>query len=611
MSVEQYRDPRPILSVSPKATSTHGRGSTMKLADALRVCRENRQRTGNAFRVVLASGCAPHHLQTLLEAHLAQRVPERRIVLTTGLFGDLIGTLENAAASGVDGAAPEGFAVLLEWSDLDARLGWRALSRWGRSQRGDITECVSRSLTRLQQVLEGLADRQMPVVLSGPHIEMPPVSQDLATVRSHFELGLEAELTAFRAALSASGVRISALRPRQDGARDSAEHDLRSELNQGFPYDLHATSDIAAHLASLIAPPAPKKGLIVDLDETLWKGIVADLGPEGVQWTLEHGAQLQGLFQLLVSSLSEDGVLVGVASKNDPDLVQQVLSRNDLRLDPAQLFPVHASWRPKSESVKAILSSWNVGPEAVVFVDDSPLELEEVARLFPSMECLRFPANDVGKGAEFLWRVSALFGRSTVHAEDLLRRESLRSREAIAPTEANVDADSFLHSLDARVTCEWSQALSDKRALELVNKTNQFNLNGRRYTETSWRELLRDPHVVTLVTSYDDKYGPLGKIGVLVARLLPADAMEIVTWVLSCRAFSRRVEYRMLNEVIARFPVERVLLNFVPTDRNHLVLQCLSGLGAEGSREGLVLASSAFYSHLPSLYQKVVHKSEG
>ena len=138
-------------------------------------------------------------------------------------------------------------------------------------------------------------------------------------------------------------------------------------------------------------PAPPKKGIITDLDQTLWKGILGDAGVDGISWSLDGKSQAHALYQQVLASLADSGVLVAIASKNDPDLVEAALQRPDILLPPSQIFPMEVGWGVKSDAVGRILETWNIGADSVVFVDDSPMELAEVAEKYPGIECLRFP----------------------------------------------------------------------------------------------------------------------------------------------------------------------------------------------------------------------------
>lgn len=196
-----------------------------------------------------------------------------------------------------------------------------------------------------------------------------------------------------------------------------ARLDVCAELTSGFPY---GTRLAEMHVRSLF-PPAPLKGLITDLDDTLWRGILGDDRPEGVSWDLDHKSHGHGLYQLFLATLAESGVLVGVATRNDPALVREAFARKDLVFPASLAFPVEAGWGPKSASVGRILQAWNLGPESVLFVDDSALERAEVAQAHPALQVRPFPAGDDAAIWDLILELRDLFGRPRLSEEDSLR----------------------------------------------------------------------------------------------------------------------------------------------------------------------------------------------
>jgi len=322
--------------------------------------------------------------------------------------------------------------------------------------------------------------------------------------------------------------------------------------------------------------PSPKKGLITDLDDTLWRGILGEGGMDGISWDLDHHSQMHAVYQRLLGALSAEGVLIAVASKNELSLVQEAFSRKVLALPPDSIFPVEVSWGPKSESVARILKTWNVGPDSVVFVDDSPMELAEVKASHPEVECIQFPTKDSVAIYELVFRLRDLFGKNSIMQEDSIRLETIKNSHAgLATYEAGrVALTSFLEEIEADMSFNLSKSPLDPRALELVNKTNQFNLNGKRFTEASWYNYLRDPTSFLMLVSYKDKFGPLGKIAVIAGRR--NSKLKIDMWAMSCRAFSRRIEHRCLEELFARFDVDEIELDYLQTNRNSPVSQFLT-----------------------------------
>jgi len=171
----------------------------------------------------------------------------------------------------------------------------------------------------------------------------------------------------------------------------AARHDLRSEILADFPYGLEHAGHLADLIARVLVAAAPLKGLITDLDDTLWRGLVGEVGCDNVSGNLGQGSHTHALYQQLLEGLSELGVLLAVASKNDPDVVDKVLARPDLRPHRDCFFPIDVGWHAKSESVSRILKRWNIGADAVAFIDDSPLEFAEVKAQHPELHCYLYP----------------------------------------------------------------------------------------------------------------------------------------------------------------------------------------------------------------------------
>jgi len=544
----------------------------VKLSVALETLQSARHHQ-NLFNIRLACGFTPLHLQTFLAAYLQAELPDRRVEITAGLYDDLAGTLERTAAG-------DALVIAIEWPDLDPRLGYRSLGGWGPVEESDIATQVQASLQRIRAALEKTDG--MPVAISMPTLPPAPAFHTAGWEAGSCELELEQALACFAASVVKLPLTyvVNARRLLEDSPAER-RRDLKSELSTGFPYTLAHADQLGQALARLIQRPVPKKGLITDLDDTLWKGIVGEVDAEGVSWDLASHSHVHGLYQQLLRALAATGVLVGVASKNDSAVVERAFGRRDLLLPKESVFPIEAHWDAKSTSAGRILKAWNIAADSVVFVDDSPMELAEVKAAWPQMECLQFPGKDPASVENFFRKLRDLFGKTRVGAEDTLRLESLR-RSATFRNEAEHSSgapESFLAQADATMTLEFNPPASDGRVLELVNKTNQFNLNGRRYTEADWRKQREQPGAFVLAVSYEDKFGPLGKIAVLCGRHLDG-AVDLSAWVMSCRAFSRRIEDRCLEILFDRFGVDEIKFQFEPTPKSvgtDIVISSLSG----------------------------------
>jgi len=551
----------------------------MKLIEALAILKGAKDRSTGAFTCFLATGFNPLHLNTFLTAELALLFTDQKIQIQNGLYGDLLGNV-----SRLEKAAVEVGIVVIEWADLDARLGIRSSALSSPSLCVDIVETVRTRASQIQRSIEATCQR-MPVIVCFPTLPLLPISFVPGWQASSLEIELNAIMQSVCSQISQCA-QVRVLSPqRMDMASPLPErHDVESELLTGFPYRLAHASALANLLAQLTRQPTPKKGLITDLDDTLWRGLLGEVGSEGISWDLDHHSQMHAFYQRILGALASEGVLLGIASKNERAFVESALGRKDLALPPMVFFPIEVSWGAKSEAVARILKTWNVGPDSVVFIDDSPLELAEVKASHPEMECLQFPTKNSVAIYDLALRLRDLFGKSAILEEDSIRAQSIRRSHAVANDykAARRTAANFLEHVEAEMSFDFTKVPLDPRALELVNKTNQFNLNGKRFKEASWQDYFRSPESFLLLASYTDKYGPLGKIAVIAGRQ-NGRKLYIDTWVMSCRAFSRRIEYMCLEELFAKLGVDDIELDYVRTERNSPLREFLAEVSGGAS----------------------------
>lgn len=571
----------------------------MTITEALRIT-QSPPRDARPFTVTLACGFTPLHVQTFLAAHLQQVLADRKVTITSGLYGNLAGTLESFSRS----ALVEGLAIALEWADLDARLDYRSAGDWGLAAINDIVSSARMMLERIAAALAQIPSGPR-VALSLPTLPWPPLFHTPGWQASPAELALQADVLRFAADIATEG-RIAVVSGQRLGEESPARArlDLKSDLYSGLPYTLEHAERVAAQLALALAPPSPKKGIISDLDDTLWSGIVGEVGPDAVCWDLTGHAQLHGLYQKLLSSLAGCGTLLGIASKNDPAVVAKAFERKDLLLRQEQVFPVEVSWNAKSGSVARILETWNIAADSVIFVDDSPMELAEVAAAHPGIECVLFPKNDYPAALAMLRHLRDRCGKERVSKDDALRLQSIRQSAGFREQAAGGAApESFLQQLKAIVTFDFA-GVGEPRVLELVNKTNQFNLNGRRYTEPDWRKLLASPGAVLAAVSYEDKFGPLGTIAVVAGRR-NGRTLLIDTWVMSCRAFARRIEHQTLRVLFENSGADEIEFRFTPTAKNGPLREFFASLLGTEPEADFRLGRSPFEKACPLLYHEV------
>ena len=568
----------------------------MKITEALRIVQAT-VADAPPFRVTLACGFTPLHLHTCLNAHLQLALPARAVHVKEGLYGDLCGTLEHITDS-------DGLVVVIEWPDLDARLDYRNSGAWGRDVMASVVEHASMALGRIKTALARVSSG-IPVALALPSLPLVPIFSTPGWMTSEAELLLNGALLQFAGELAHDGrVRVVSRERLAQESPWEARFDLKSDLKAGLPYSIQHADAMAALLAKTLVPAAPKKGVISDLDDTMWKGIVGDEGPENVKWDLHGDAQMHGLYQKLLGSLSDSGTLVAIASKNDPAVVAKTFERPDMIVRSEQVFPIEVSWNAKSGAVKSILEIWNIAADSVVFVDDSPMELAEVGSQHPGIECMLFPKDDPVACLQMLRRLRDLCGKDKVSSDDLLRLASIRQGAAFRQqAEGGSAPESFLQQAQASITFDFSAA-GEPRTLELVNKTNQFNLNGRRWAEADWHKEADSDKSLIITASYEDKFGPLGTIAVAKANF-QGERVLVDTWVMSCRAFSRRVEHQTLRLLFDCAGVDEIEFAFQPTAKNGPTRDFFASLLGEAPGAEFSLKKSQFDERCPALYHEV------
>jgi FkbH-like protein len=553
------------------------------------------------FKLFLACGFTPLHLQTFLRAELLTLLPDHCVSIETGLYGDLIGNLERLDASRVGSVA-----VMIEWGDLDPRLSIRNLGGWRTASLPDVMRCLSLAIARLQKALSEISGKVLTVVCM-PTLPLPPLPSTQPVQASSFEIRLREVLTSFAAALAERpGIRVVNLQYLDEASPHAGRFDVNSEIATGFPYSLGHAAILGEVFCRLVYPTSPKKGLITDLDDTLWAGILGEDGPQGISWDLEHHTHGHGLYQQFLAALASAGVLIGVASKNDSSVVETVLDREDLLISKSDIFPFEIHWSRKSESVRRILETWNISADSVVFIDDSPSEVAEVRTAFPELECIVFPTRNDRAIWDLMRYLRGVFGKPLLTEEDILRVSSIRTANVwrnLALSES-ASSDEFLASAEASVVFEFGRKIEDARAFQLLNKTNQFNLNGKRLSDLEWRNCLAERNAFLLTASYRDKYAPLGKVAALLGNC-DGKRVFVNAWVLSCRAFSRRIEHQCLTYLFETLGAEEIIFQYEATTRNGPLQDFLRELLGERPGPRVRLSKELFARNSPPLFHMI------
>jgi FkbH-like protein len=326
------------------------------------------------------------------------------------------------------------------------------------------------------------------------------------------------------------------------------------------------------------------KCLVLDLDNTLWGGVIGDDGLEGIELGQGSGTGEAFVeFQRYVKQLSERGVILAVCSKNDEkNALEPFLKHPEMVLKREQIACFVANWSDKASNLRYIAKALNIGLDSLVFADDNPVERALVRRELPMVGVPEMPEDP----SLYIQTIASAgyFEALRVTEEDLARGELYQANaERERLKESVTDMASYLESLRMVLSVQPFDSLGLSRVTQLINKTNQFNLTTERLSEAEVAARMNDPRVVTLQARLTDRFGDNGIIAILIARLVGSEAV-IETWLMSCRVLGRHVEEACLNTLVescAAVGAETLIGLYKPTEKNGMVREMYRNLGFE------------------------------
>ena len=326
-----------------------------------------------------------------------------------------------------------------------------------------------------------------------------------------------------------------------------------------------------------------KKCLILDLDNTVWGGVIGDDGLEGIQ--LGHGLGIGKAFtefQMWVKKLKQRGIIICVASKNNEETAKEPFEKHPnmiLKLDDIAVFL--ANWETKVDNIRTIQSILNIGFDSMVFLDDNPFERNMVRENIPGITVPELPL-DPGDYLEYLYSLN-LFETASYSNADKDRTKQYQveaKRVSLSKTFTN-EAD-FLKSLNMVSTVSGFTKFNTPRVVQLSQRSNQFNLRTIRYTEADITTLADNPDVIDLSFTLEDKFGDNGLIAVIIMKKQDEETLFVDTWFMSCRVLKRGMENFTLNTMVERAKIagyKKIIGEFLPTPKNKMVEDHYASLG--------------------------------
>jgi FkbH-like protein len=326
-----------------------------------------------------------------------------------------------------------------------------------------------------------------------------------------------------------------------------------------------------------------RKCLVLDLDNTLWGGVIGDDGLEGLKVGQgDPTGEAHLALQQYALALRARGIVLAVSSKNTDEIARSPFRRHpEMFLKEDHFAVFQANWNDKASNIRAIADELALGLDAMVFLDDNPAERGFVRQALPEVAVPEVP-DDPAFFVETL--AAAGYFESIAFSDEDRKRSDMyqdNARRVELKKQAG-DLDAYLASLEMEIEFSSFDPIGRARITQLINKSNQFNLTTRRYTDAEVAAAEHDPDVFTLQVRLKDIFGDNGMISVIICRLEAPGVWAIDTWLMSCRVLGRKVEEMALREILIHAReanVETLIGTYRPSDRNALVREHYQKLG--------------------------------
>lgn len=370
--------------------------------------------------------------------------------------------------------------------------------------------------------------------------------------------------------------------------------------------------DIKRMLDSVFS--ARKKIIVLDLDNTLWGGVIGEDGIEGIELSNHKEGERFYDFQRQILEMKNRGVVLAVNSKNNTDEALNAMEKHpNMLLRPDDFVSLKINWNDKASNIKEISSELNLTEGSFIFIDDNPIERSIVSGECPDVTVPDFP-QDTTTLRSFAEEVYFRYCRPLRLLDEDLKKTQMYKNEAKRKQELSnsLDLDEYISKLEICVDIHKMRPEEQERVVQLCNKTNQFNVTTKRYTASDIKRMSDDDGADIYVVYSKDKYGDNGLISVLIVKY-HNDHAEIDTFLMSCRVMGRKLENIIMNELIKSFPehIEKIIASYIPTAKNAPVKDLFDRLGFkpvsenEGSKN-YELFSDDFEKCDESIYKEII-----
>ncbi len=344
-----------------------------------------------------------------------------------------------------------------------------------------------------------------------------------------------------------------------------------------LPFLAKAVIDVLKAMQGMI-----KKCIVLDLDNTLWGGVIGDDGLEGIEIGELGKGHVYSNLQRWIKQLKEYGVILAVCSKNEENIAKEPFEKHEdmiLSLDDISIFV--SNWDDKAANIKLIQESLNIGMDSIVFLDDNPFERNLVRDRFPEIEVPELP-EDPSKWLSFLQRQN-YFETASFSSTNSDRTKLYQAEFARKKMELTFETiDDYLGNLEMIGEAKPFEKLKYPRIAQLTQRSNQFNLRTIRYTDDEIERIANDDHYITLYFTLKDKFGDHGLVSVVIMEKRPNDTVFIDTWLMSCRVLKRGMEEFVVNHIVSTAAEEgnkTIIAEYIETSKNHMVKDIYDKMG--------------------------------
>ena len=470
--------------------------------------------------------------------------------------------VQELLSASFDGSTPDCVFLVLDGTQL---MGDAFPADWGAAK-----EVLDEALS----IIIGFASshKDVPIFVSSLDIPSKKIQPYIAT-----RIERKAE-TYWLSALEENGIPVLDIKELVSSIGRDKFYSQRMWYLGSIPYSMTGEKAIAEEISYALNAIKGRRAkcMVLDLDNTLWGGVIGEDGIGGIELsTTKEGARYRD-FQKRIKDIKEEGAILAVVSKNNiEDALDGINKHPDMILREKDFVAIKANWEPKPVNIDELAKELNIGLDSFVFIDDNPIEREAVKTALPQVIVPEFP-KDTANLEKFAMEIGEkYFPTLKLTKEDTQKTEQYQIEHKRSELKKEAPSmEEYLKSLEMKLSIREITEEDIPRAAQLTQKTNQFNLTTRRYTESDIRRMKEDENYRIWIGELKDRFGSYGKVILAIVRLEPEHRAVIDTFLMSCRVMGRNVETDFLKHIeqsLKEEGIREIIGEYIATPKNIVV----------------------------------------